>query len=322
MNNSIQKSIIQRVRDLLNMRDECSPIELHSRLREYCHHIHPDRFVDAESKKTAEARFKAAQELMPELFRFIQDEAIRRTPAELMLYRPIYDNVFTQHELDEANKEIERLKHRIECGEFEIEQLKDELKRKEDARFQEERRNLEKLYKPTPGSLASLGLVFMLGALMPAMNKVKETSDFISQYSPFSPATIKMTLFVLFVTMLFLTLKQYIENLLLRRRVQEVCSTRFSIDFMNHLSYVYTWEDCKRGKFTESHAFDFIAGNRAKWKSLLAHIGFPLFRTSTYELLKNCFIGYLIQKQLIEISNAEDLNRTFTVKDAKYYWRP
>jgi hypothetical protein len=321
MSNSIQKSIIQRVHDFLNVQDECSPAELYTRLREYRNQIHPDRFVEEKAKKTAEARFKDAQELMTELFRHIQDEAIHRTPAEIVLYKPVYDNVFTQHELDEARKEIEDLKQSIEWREHEIELLKDELKKKEDAHFQEERRNLEKMYRPTTGRLASLGIVFVLGALMAAMSKVKEVSDFISQYSPFPSGTINMFLFVIFTTMLLLTLKRYIENLLLRRRVQEVCSARFSVDFMKHLSLICSWEADKPKKFAESHAFDFISGGRSLWKSVLGHVGFPLFQTSTHELLKNCFLDHLLQKQLIEISNAEALDRTFIIREAVRHWK-
>ena len=64
--------------------------------------------------------------------------------------------------------------------------------------------------------------------------------------------------------------------------------------------------------------FDFIAGKRAGWKILLGSLGFKLFQTRTYETLKDYFIGHLLKKELIKISYARDLERTFTINSAYY----
>ena len=80
MNKQLQVSIVQRVRQFLGVNEECSASELYSNLREYRNQMHPDRFTDDASKEHAETKFKESQKLLPELFRFVQDEALHRTP--------------------------------------------------------------------------------------------------------------------------------------------------------------------------------------------------------------------------------------------------
>jgi hypothetical protein len=239
MSTSIQKSVIQKVRDFLKTSDECSATELYTRLGEYRREIHPDRFIDEDTKKTAEAKFIEAQNLLTELFQFIQEEAALRAPAELVLYKPIYDSVFLQHALDASKAEIAGLRSEIadlqqsqEWNGLQVEELKAELKKRDDDRFEDERKRLEEMYKPSGGSWAFRGIVFVLGVLLVAMGRVKEVSDFVSQYSPFSQRMMNTTLFVVLLAMIALTLKQYLENLVLRHRVEDICSARFSVDFM------------------------------------------------------------------------------------------
>jgi flagellar motility protein MotE (MotC chaperone) len=319
MSTAIQKSIIQKARDFLNITNEGGATELYTLLRKYCDEINPERYQNDGAKEAAEKKYAEAQDLISELVGFIEDEAAHRTPAELILYKPSYDHVLLQQALDHARKEIDDLKQQLEWRENEVEELKAHLKKKDDERFEEERRRLEKMYKPSTTNLASLGIIVLLSALLATMTKVKEVSDFISQYSPFSESTMKTTLFVILILMVLLTVKRYVENLALRRRVQDVCSARFSVEFVSYLTADLD-DPGQLKQFTESNAFDFVAGKPSRWKSILSRIGFPTFQTRTYELLKNCFINHLIQKELIEISYAHELDRTFSIKSRSRYW--
>jgi hypothetical protein len=174
--------------------------------------IHPDRFSDEEAKKTANAKFTEAQELLSELFQYIQDEAAHRTPAELVLFKPLYDSVFLQHALDASRTEISELKTSLEWSEREVEELKTSLKKRDDDHFDDERKRIQKMYLPSTTSWASLGIIFVLSFLLTAMSKVKNVSDFISQYSPFSQNLMNTTLFIVLIIMIVLTLKRYVEN--------------------------------------------------------------------------------------------------------------
>jgi len=126
----------------------------------------------------------------------------------------------------------------------------------------------------------------------------------------------KTTLFVILLIVLTVTLKQYVEGLVIRAKIQDICSARFSVDFLKSLSPHE--QDERVRKFAESDVFDFIAGKRAGWKILLGSLGFKLFQTRTYETLKDYFIGHLLKKELIKISYARDLERTFTINSAYY----
>lgn len=90
MSTSIQKSILQRARDFLQTADTVSATELYTQLEQYRNEIYPDRFIDDETKKNVEQRFAEAQNLLTELFHFIQAEAGNKNPTEMVRYKPIY----------------------------------------------------------------------------------------------------------------------------------------------------------------------------------------------------------------------------------------
>lgn len=93
----------------------------------------------------------------------------------------------------------------------------------------------------------------------------------------------------------------------------------FLAAFMSHLLASAADENAVK-QFGESTAFDFVAGSQARWKLVLAKLGFPTFQTRTHELLKNCFINHLLRKELIKISYAQGLDRTFETRSKKSYW--
>lgn len=319
MSTAIEKSIIQKVRDFLGVENEYNAIELYDVLHQYCDEINPAGFGQDENKAAAEKRLIEARELLSGLAAFIEGEAAQKSPAQLLLQKPTYDRIFLRQALDNARAEVEKLKKDVKWRDGQIEDLNSQLKKRDDLRFQDERRRLEKMYKPTSRNLASLGIIFLLSALLATMSKVKEVSDFISQYSPFSETFMKTTLFAILLVIVILTLKRYIENLSLRRKVEDICSAQFSAEFMSYLS-ARSEGITKAKKFAESDVFYFVAGKQRKWKILLAHIGFPIFQTRTYELLKNHFINHLLQRELIEISVADGLDRIFTIRSTTHYW--
>jgi hypothetical protein len=319
MSTAIQKSILQRVRDFLGINGELSATELHRELRGYLTEIQPDRFSDDAAKKAAESKFNEAEQLLAELFQFIQNEATQKSPSELCLFKPVYDGVFLQHALDASKKEIKDLKIQLERKEDEIGQLKTSLKKTEDEKFESERKRIEKMYKPSATKWASLGIMFALSVLAAAMTKVKDVSEFILQYSPFPQNFMNTTIFMILIVMVILTLKQYVENLVLRRKLEDICSARFTVDFVDYLARLDSAEAEKPKRFTEANVFDFISGKRSRWKAFLGHVGFRIFQTRTDESLKNCFINHLLKKELVQVSHADGLDRFFTINRTRYW---
>ena len=94
------------------------------------------------------------------------------------------------------------------------------------------------------------------------------------------------------------------------------------IEFPTFYETIKDWEDDKTKDFSEEDVFSFIYGKKTKIKKTFAYLGFKLFQVETIDRLKNFFINSLLNKQLIKISLAKDLDRTFTIKEGhrKYYY--
>lgn len=318
MKNHVQLSIVQRIKKFLHVDEECSASELYSRLREYRNQTHPDRFTEDKSKKQAEDKFKEAQKLLPELFQFIQNEALYRTPAELSLYKPVYDHVFTQASLDAAQKEIADLKRELEWRKREVERLTEQLGDNKKQEFDAERKRLEELYKPSRRSWASLGITLLLSGALTIMTKIEEVSSFLKKYSPVDETYLNKGTFIVFLIILALLIKRVTENTIMKRRVCEVCSAKAPVDFIKHIEQVSKSDTPEH--FTEYQVFEFLHGSTRWWKRVLSALGFVHYQVETVDQLKDFFISNSLCKELISISYAEGLDRRFTIRKKRGDW--
>lgn len=88
----------------------------------------------------------------------------------------------------------------------------------------------------------------------------------------------------------------------------------FSKEFIEHLKEIHEYEEDKPITFSESDAFSYIYGKDSKLKTLFSFFGFQLFNVDTGDKLKNYFINSLLNKKLIVITHAKDLDRNFAIK--------
>lgn len=287
--------------------------------------MHPDRFIGDEAKYHAEERFKAAQELVPELLRYVQDEVVQLTPTELAPYKPVYDHVFTQAALDSAlsrieglNLEIKDLERQVEWHKQRVDDLNTKLGDKKNDEFEAERLRLEKLYGTDGRTWASLGILIVLTGTMGIFTRIEEVSTKMRRYSPVYENVLNNCLFGIFLIILFFALKRFVENLIMKRRIREVCSVQAPIDFLAFLT---------RGrneviveKFSEYEVYEFLNGPSRWWKRVLSLLGFVHYQIETSEQLKNFFISSLLKKELISISYAEGFNRWFLIRKRRGDW--
>jgi len=323
MNKDLAIDILRRVKEFLQINEEFSSIELLSLLKDHRKRIHPDKFTDKEASKEAEEKFKQLNELVEELDRYIEIEKLSRGAKELALYEPLYDNVALQKEIEKANEKIETLESDNEKLEKENKELQQTLEEKKINELSKEEKELRNLYKPSSQKLASLGIVFLLSLALTIMTKIEDVSAMIKKYSPIDDQTINKGIFFIFIILLVAIIKQYTEHLMFRRKVAMVCSPKFSKSFLKYLSLIKEWDEEKPKDFSEADVFSFISGAETKWKRLLSFLGFNLFNDETCDRLKDYFINSLINKKLIRIHHAKDLDRTFTIRDDKkyYYWK-
>lgn len=322
MNSKVDKSVIQKVKDILQIEEDLNSIELLKILKDHRNRNHPDKFSGEKARENAEEKFKELGSLYDELNAYIESERLYKSAKELASFEPLYENVSLQSKLDEANDKIKDLENQIEALNKNNKQLNDSLNLNQNKELEEENLKLKELYKPSTQKLASLGIMFLLTSTIAVMTKIEEVSAFIKKYSPFPESYLNIVIFSIFVFMLLIVIKQFVENKLISLRVSEVCSPKFSKDFWSYLSANKEWEDGKTKDFAEEDVFYFIHGKESKMKKAFATLGFRLFQIETSDRLKNFVINTLLNKKLIEISLANSLTRTFSIKEGrrKYYY--
>lgn len=322
MNTEIDKSIIQKVKEVLQIEEELSSIQLLKLLKDYRNKMHPDKFTEKVARKEATEKFKDLGNTINELNRFIENEKLHRSAKDLALFEPLYDNVSLQSQLEEANDKIEELDRQLKDLKEQNSILNESLSKKQNDELEKKNLELKQLYKPSRQSLASLGILFLLSSTFTVMTKFEEVSLLIKKYSPLQENLLNRIIFGVFIFMLLLVVKQYIENKILSQKVSNVCSPSFSKKFWSYLGNIKEWEDNKTKDFSEEDIFSYIYGKKTIIKNILGKIGFKLFQVETIDRLKNFFISSLLNKQLIKISLARNLDRTFTIKEGrrKYYY--
>ena len=117
-------SIIQKVRDELNVSSDLESTELYDLLHKYRNSQHPDKFTNEERKKEAEEKFKYLNTLLLELSNLIEQEKQQRKPSEIIPFQKDYEIVKTKQQNIIHEEEIEELKQTIRVNEFTIRELK------------------------------------------------------------------------------------------------------------------------------------------------------------------------------------------------------
>lgn len=317
LTHDIDAAAIQKVKSFLQTDKRSGAIEmmeLLEGLKEYRKKIHPDRFTEENAKKKAEEKFKETGKLIEELDRFIQIDKVNRSAQELALYEPHYEKMAMQKELEEAKQKADRLESTVEYLQQKNDELQKELDSKQTDELEKETQELMKLYKPSTQKIATLGIVFLLSIALTTMTKIEEVYNIVQRYSPIDEKIIKGIVFAVFIYLLILVVKQYIENRFFARKIAEVCSPLFCKNFFGYLGLFRERESDDKKFFTESEVFDFIHQEN-KWKKALAFFGFRMFQIETSDKLKDYFINTLLTKKLTNVHYAKDLDRAFSIKD-------
>lgn len=320
MDKLLNKSVIQKVKDVLQIEDEFSSIELLKLLKEYRARVHPDKFSDEAASNEAEEKFKEISSIIEELNIYVQNEQLHRSASDLALFEPLYENVSLQDKLDESLEKITDLEEKIAHLSKSEKTLKEVVNKKQNDFLKKENTELNNLYKPSRSKIASLGIMFLMSAGFAIMLKVEEVSILLKKYSPVSEDIVNNLIFGIFCFILFIVIKQYFENKYFIMKVSEVCSPKFSMEFSSYLLKNKEYEEDKQKHFSESDVFLFIHGVDDKWKKCLSMLGFSLFTIDTSDKLKNFFINSLLNKKLIANSHAKGLDRVFIIKDSGRYF--
>lgn len=243
-------------------------------------------------------------------------ERFNRKPTELALYKPLYDAVKLQSELDRTRDELETVKHDLASEREKNDELTKELLKKKDDSLNAEIAHLQSIYRPSTRKYASLGLAIILSGTLGAMSQMERVSGVLERHSPFGKQYISTGLFVCLLLFLAAMFRKLWEREYIKRKSEEVCSPKCAGDFMEYLK-VTNVPDAILVEFSEVEVFDFIAGDRKRLKDLVSFLGFQIFRRETVNRLKDIFIHSLLNKKLVDFSKAEQMQRYFKIVNTR-----
>lgn len=172
-------------------------------------------------------------------------------------------------------------------------------------------KELAKLYKPTSRNLLSFGVTFLLTLVLDILTRVEQVAQIISRYSPFDQRAINYGIFAILVYIPLRYLKMVIEENKIQGVARRIKTPLFIRKFIEYLENM----DIKES-FTEMNVYEFLSDQLVPknkiLKFMLSKIIY-LYGDATIDGLKDIFIFNLLNKELIEISDAERLDRKFKI---------
>lgn len=312
--------IKERVKQLLGLDEDLSSVELAELLRECRIQNHPDKYQDPEIKEKGEEKFKRCQELLPELEKQIDRERLALPGKQLATHRPLYDLAKVQSDLDRARTRIEELENEAESERQKRSALQEETSRQAAEAVTVEVEELEKLYRPTPRGVLSIGVAAALAGCLGVMSQMEKVSQVLSRYAPFDTRYISAALFFALIILVLTMVRQLWEGAFIRRRAELVRSPIFVKEFA---AYLKDGGKSSVSEFSEADASDFVAGPM-QWRKVVAPFcGLHVFEPIATNRLKDIFLHNLLNKKLVKISHAEMLQRYFSIVErspASDYW--
>ncbi len=307
----LNKSIIQKVKDELGIADNLSSTELYDLLHRYRSSQHPDKFIDDKRKEDAEEKFKTLNTLLQELASHIETEKLQKKPSEIIPFQKDFDLVKSKQANVNLEETISRQELTIRVKDSEIKGLNEELARLRSEKVDKKTNELVKSYKPTKKNLFTMGITFFLTFLIGVLTKIEEVATIIAKYFPFNEDILNYIIFGILVLIPMKYLKMIYEE----SRIQKLSKKIKTPIFINKFYLCLKDNDIKES-FTEMHVYDYLMKQLVPKNRINKFFNskvFQLYNEITIDSLKDIFIYNLINKQLIKISTAEKLDRTFKI---------
>jgi hypothetical protein len=311
-------SIIQKVKDELDLVEDLPSTELYDQLYKYRNSQHPDKFIDTKTKVDAGEKFKTRSSLLSELSSYIEKEKQQKKPSELIVFEKDYEAVKNRQQVINYEDEINQLKELNNYYKIQIETLNIQILKLQGDKVQEKTDDLIKHYSPSKKSLFSQGIVFILTLIIAIISKVEVIAESIKRYFPFDQSYFNIFIFsILTLIPIRYFLLNYQEKKI-ENTAKRIRTPLFISKFVNYLTKKEITDI-----FTEMNVFDFLSIELAPkglynkiWETKI----FNIYSETTIDTLKDIFIFNLLNRQLITISIAEHLDRKFKItKKTAYY---
>lgn len=318
-NDKIQLSIIEKVKNALNINIDIDDILLFKQLSKAIINNHPDKFTKEEHKKQAEERFIQLNKLKEE-FEFYLEE--KRLNYQITPYNKQDDEIIEYIKLS-ADKELEIIRlyseiskktKEIDCLNEELNDCRKELRNcqdKYDERLLENvnysRESISSLYKPpiigniigTTTSIASLSL------LLPQVTNILNSIEINIFYS---------SLILISVSVLWLI--THLRRIAAVKLSNNIISNIFSNPNINDLFNIkHLFDDYNHAYFTENDIYNIINDQMSNyWMKI---IFFGNFKKLKRDIVENIILE-LEYKKLIVGTRNNGLEKDFLIECIGY----
>ena len=314
----ITTSIISKVKAELKITEEIDVFELHKQLYIARNNSHPDLFED-EFKNKATEKFKTLNKLYSELKTHIQGLRLDQSPTELAIYEKSFETVIDKSRIIELESENKRLESTIKSKEYQIDNLKKEVQKLNEAKNEKLNKELVNIYQPKTKNFLVLGISALLILVINILAQITSLKTSISEIFPFAIQYLNYTLFGLLLFLIFRLLSKNWKF----KRIQKIAEELKSSSAINSFYQEHRKEKehyySKTEYFLESDIEQFIKWRflRSKYKKSLMYYIEKLYRINdlkSLNYLKDIFIYNLITKGYIRIGSSKKMDREFMIE--------
>lgn len=340
MSEQPDKGAVERAKEFLGPSSKDASIEdlldLLLTLKKSCH---PDRFTDLDAKKVGEERFKAAQQLIDELNSLRERQVVKAVIGnDLPSQRSELDTLTLRLQLNAAEAEILQQESATAHWKSQFASLQKEISAERAARRDREFAEIRKLYEPNKNRLVGAAIAILLTGSLAVLSQLEKVAAQLERIWPGAPGTMRVVLFILALTILVATLLRWLRHIEFQAMLGHVCTTDFARRFLRDKD-LYFRERRSATRFDEAQVVDFLEKDFTRKNEVSALkiellpkvVGRFLARAwclmihpkvvyrgvlglldhETYHHLKDAFIYWLIQRQLIAAPKAIRLVHEF-----------
>lgn len=315
--NEIQESIIEKVKNHLNITDEIDAFGLYDMLYSSRNRSHPDLFEESLREKATE-KFQEANKLLTELKVYLDNLKLNQSPRELAIYEKSFEKIINKNKILELEAKNKSLIKDAEFQKTEIKNLKNVIEKLQDTKSVDLNAEFKDIYKPKDSSFIVLGISAFLILLVNILTHIASLKKNLISIFPFQIIFLNYFLFTLLVIFI---VKLYIKNLRyqnLQNKVEELKSAAKISDFYRQYKKVNKEYWGEKEYFTENDVEDFLRWNLRKRyiKSVASYIEniVHIHDKKSFNYLKDIFIYNLITKGYIRIGPAKSLDRKFNIE--------
>ncbi|AZJ34798.1 hypothetical protein [Tenacibaculum singaporense] len=314
----ITTSIISKVKAELNITKEIDVFELHKQLYSARKNSHPDLFEDGLKEKATE-KFKTLNVLYSELKTHMNGLRLEQSPNELAIYEKSYETVIDKSRIIELEGENKRLESTIKSKEHQIDTLKKEVQKLNEAKNEELNKELINVYQPKTKNFLVLGISALLILVVNILAQITSLKTSVSEIFPFGIQYLNYILFGLLIFLIFRLLTRNWKFKRIQKITEELKSSSVIKSFYQENRKEKEHYYSKTEYFLESDIEEFIKWRflRSKYRVNLVYYIEKLYRINdlkSLNYLKDIFIYNLITKGYIRIGSSKKLDREFMIE--------